>query len=66
LSTSRQVGIWYNNLPIHNVVWVANRDTPINDTYGILSIDRNGNLEGRKKEERITVHEFWIFIFRGS
>ncbi|XP_024636478.1 G-type lectin S-receptor-like serine/threonine-protein kinase RKS1 [Medicago truncatula] len=43
-STSRYVGIWYNNLPIQTVVWVANRDTPINDTSGILSIDRNGNL----------------------
>jgi len=47
-STSRYVGIWFNNLPIHTVVWVANRDTPINDTSGILSIDRNENLEGRK------------------
>ncbi|KAK2350674.1 G-type lectin S-receptor serine/threonine-protein kinase RKS1 [Trifolium repens] len=43
-STSRYVGIWYNNLPIQTVVWVANRDTPINDTSGILSIDPNGNL----------------------
>ncbi|WJX52288.1 hypothetical protein P8452_38417 [Trifolium repens] len=43
-STSRYVGIWYNNLPIQTVVWVANRDSPINDTSGILSIDRNGNL----------------------
>ncbi|AES92716.1 S-locus lectin kinase family protein, putative [Medicago truncatula] len=39
-SISRHVGIWYNNLPIHTVVWVANRDAPINDT--------SGNLEGRK------------------
>ena len=43
-SISRYVGIWYYNLPIQTVVWVANRDTPINDTSGILSIDRNGNL----------------------
>jgi hypothetical protein len=43
-STSRYVGIWYNNLPIQTVVWVANRDSPINDTSGILSIDSNGNL----------------------
>ncbi|RHN62557.1 putative protein kinase RLK-Pelle-DLSV family [Medicago truncatula] len=44
-STSRYVGIWYNNLPIQTVVWVANRDAPINDTSGILSINQNGNLE---------------------
>jgi len=43
-STSRYVGIWYNNLPIQTVVWVANRNSPINDTSGILSIDPNGNL----------------------
>jgi hypothetical protein len=43
-STSRYVGIWYNNLPIQTVVWVANRDSPINDTSGILSIDQDGNL----------------------
>ncbi|CAL5213476.1 unnamed protein product [Lathyrus oleraceus] len=43
-STSRYVGIWYYNLPIQTVVWVANRDTPINDTSGILSIDPTGNL----------------------
>ncbi|KAK2350673.1 G-type lectin S-receptor serine/threonine-protein kinase RKS1 [Trifolium repens] len=44
-STSRYVGIWYNNLPIQTVVWVANRESPINDTSGILSISPNGNLE---------------------
>ncbi|WJX52299.1 hypothetical protein P8452_38426 [Trifolium repens] len=43
-STSRYVGIWYNNLSIQTVVWVANRDSPINDTSGILSIDQDGNL----------------------
>ncbi|KAK2383210.1 G-type lectin S-receptor serine/threonine-protein kinase RKS1 [Trifolium repens] len=43
-STSRYVGIWFNNLPIQTVVWVANRDSPINDTSGILSIDPDGNL----------------------
>ncbi|KAK2350681.1 G-type lectin S-receptor serine/threonine-protein kinase RKS1 [Trifolium repens] len=43
-STSRYIGIWYNNLPIQTVVWVANRDNPINDTSGILSIDPDGNL----------------------
>ncbi|RHN62550.1 putative non-specific serine/threonine protein kinase [Medicago truncatula] len=36
-STSRYVGIWYYNLPIQTVVWVANRNSPINNTSGILS-----------------------------
>ena len=43
-STSRYVGIWYNSLPEKTVVWVANRNSPINDTSGILSINPDGNL----------------------
>ncbi|KAK7362981.1 hypothetical protein VNO77_05106 [Canavalia gladiata] len=43
-STSRYVGIWYNNLAEQTVVWVANRDNPINDTSGVLSINPHGNL----------------------
>ncbi|KAK7362979.1 hypothetical protein VNO77_05104 [Canavalia gladiata] len=43
-STSRYVGIWYNNLSEKTVVWVANRDNPINDTSGVLSINPHGNL----------------------
>ncbi|MED6122141.1 hypothetical protein PIB30_037022 [Stylosanthes scabra] len=43
-STSRYIGIWYNNLPEQTVIWVANRNTPINDTSGVLSINQHGNL----------------------
>ncbi|XP_020972214.1 G-type lectin S-receptor-like serine/threonine-protein kinase RKS1 isoform X3 [Arachis ipaensis] len=43
-STSRYIGIWYNNLPQQTVIWVANRNTPINDTSGVLSINQHGNL----------------------
>ncbi|KAA8515429.1 hypothetical protein F0562_018960 [Nyssa sinensis] len=43
-STKRYVGIWYYKVSEQTVVWVANRDSPINDTSGILSIDRTGNL----------------------
>ena len=43
-STFRYVGIWYNNLPEQTVVWVANRNSPINDTSGVLSINPDGNL----------------------
>ncbi|XBH65997.1 hypothetical protein VPH35_119472 [Triticum aestivum] len=28
-NTSTYIGIWYNNIPEHPVVWVANRDNPI-------------------------------------
>ncbi|XP_024932907.3 G-type lectin S-receptor-like serine/threonine-protein kinase RKS1 isoform X2 [Ziziphus jujuba] len=41
----RYVGIWYHKIPGQTVVWVANRDNPITDSSGFLSIDTtNGNL----------------------
>ncbi|CAH2038269.1 unnamed protein product, partial [Thlaspi arvense] len=48
----RYVGIWYDKVPIQTVVWVANKDTPINDTFGVISISDDGNLvvtDGRKR-----------------
>ncbi|GLT69409.1 hypothetical protein SLA2020_415640 [Shorea laevis] len=43
-SRNRYIGIWYNQVPEQTVVWVANRDNPISDSSGILSIDNQGNL----------------------
>ncbi|WMV17949.1 hypothetical protein MTR67_011334 [Solanum verrucosum] len=43
-SNNRYVGIWYNNIPELTVVWVANRENPVNGTYGVLSIDPTGSL----------------------
>ncbi|XP_043687404.1 G-type lectin S-receptor-like serine/threonine-protein kinase At1g11410 [Telopea speciosissima] len=43
-SSYRYVGIWYNKIPIITVVWVANRDNPINDSSGVLSLALDGNL----------------------
>ncbi|KAL4368183.1 hypothetical protein GQ457_05G029850 [Hibiscus cannabinus] len=43
-SSDRYVGIWYYKIPEKTVVWVANRDNPINDTSGVLRIDARGNL----------------------
>ncbi|CAN1138353.1 G-type lectin S-receptor-like serine/threonine-protein kinase RKS1 [Linum perenne] len=43
-STYRYLGIWYHNKPGPTVVWVANRNTPINGTSGVLSNDGYGNL----------------------
>ncbi|MCL7037977.1 hypothetical protein MKW94_024148, partial [Papaver nudicaule] len=43
-SRSRFVGIWYNNIPGPTLVWVANRDHPLNDSSGVLKIARDGNL----------------------
>ncbi|KAL2327902.1 hypothetical protein Fmac_021329 [Flemingia macrophylla] len=47
-STKRYLGIWYKNIPIDRVVWVANRENPINDSSGILTFSRTGNLELRQ------------------
>ncbi|KAG6505827.1 hypothetical protein ZIOFF_038193 [Zingiber officinale] len=43
-STNRYVGIWYNNISIQTVVWVANRRQPITARSGNLSLTRNGTL----------------------
>ncbi|THG19570.1 hypothetical protein TEA_013984 [Camellia sinensis var. sinensis] len=43
-SRRRYLGIWYNNLPVQTIVWVANRDRPLNDSSGGLKIGDDGNL----------------------
>ncbi|KAL7166773.1 hypothetical protein ACSBR2_037451 [Camellia fascicularis] len=43
-SNRRYVGIWYHKISKQTVVWVANRDNPINSTSGAMSIDQHGNL----------------------
>ncbi|KAK0602779.1 hypothetical protein LWI29_036840 [Acer saccharum] len=42
-STKRYLGIWYKKSP-ETVVWVANRNNPIIDRQGVLTIINNGNL----------------------
>ena len=43
-SSHRYVGIWYDQISEQTVAWVANRDTPLKDTFGVLSINGKGNL----------------------
>lgn len=44
-STNRYLGIWYKDIPIRTIVWVANRATPVNDSSGILRVeDTTGSL----------------------
>ncbi|CAG7899941.1 unnamed protein product [Brassica rapa] len=48
----RYVGIWYDKIPAQTVVWVANKDTPVKDTSGVVSISEDGNLvvtDGRNR-----------------
>ncbi|KAL6201068.1 hypothetical protein ACLB2K_024783 [Fragaria x ananassa] len=42
-SRKRYVGVWYK-FSEDMVVWVANRDDPVNDNSGILTISTDGNL----------------------
>ncbi|KAK1421239.1 hypothetical protein QVD17_23424 [Tagetes erecta] len=41
-SKNRYVGIWYDKISTLTVVWVANREAPLNDTTGELSVSRGG------------------------
>ncbi|KAA8515411.1 hypothetical protein F0562_018978 [Nyssa sinensis] len=43
-STLRYVGIWYHNISVQSIIWVANRENPISTTAGVLTITSNGNL----------------------
>ncbi|XP_029130944.1 S-locus-specific glycoprotein S13-like [Cajanus cajan] len=38
------LGIRYKNIPLRNVVWVANVGKPINDSSAILKLNSSGNL----------------------
>ncbi|KAF9597667.1 hypothetical protein IFM89_020547 [Coptis chinensis] len=43
-SKDRYLGIWYKKVSVQTVVWVANRDSPLNDTSGALKIGSIGNI----------------------
>ncbi|KAL8243433.1 hypothetical protein R6Q59_009691 [Mikania micrantha] len=43
-SKNRYIGIWYKNIPIETVVWVANRETPVTDNSGMLKVTNTGVL----------------------
>ncbi|KAL2927912.1 hypothetical protein RDABS01_007238 [Bienertia sinuspersici] len=44
-SPNRYIGIWFNQIPVRTVVWVANRNKPIKDSSGVLKISEDGNLQ---------------------
>nr|GMD94674.1 G-type lectin S-receptor-like serine/threonine-protein kinase At4g27290 [Ipomoea batatas] len=44
-SINRYVGIWYKQLPVQTVVWIANRETALtNTTSAVLTIVKPGRL----------------------
>lgn len=45
-SNLRYLGIWYKNIPPDNstIVWVANKDKPLNNSDGVLNLTSDGRL----------------------
>ncbi|KAK9064107.1 hypothetical protein SSX86_017979 [Deinandra increscens subsp. villosa] len=43
-SKNRYLGIWYKNITPRVVVWVANRETPLIDTSGLVKLSSQGIL----------------------
>ncbi|KAI9105157.1 hypothetical protein K1719_022686 [Acacia pycnantha] len=58
-SRNRYVGIWYNKVSTQTVVWVANRDNPLNDTSGVLSINTHGNVVVSLDNSRTGLNLVW-------
>nr|XP_040241783.1 G-type lectin S-receptor-like serine/threonine-protein kinase At1g11330 [Aegilops tauschii subsp. strangulata] len=59
------VGIWFNDIPLHTVVWVANRDNPITDaSSAVLGMTNNSRLVLSETNGR---HILWMSnIIAGS
>ncbi|XP_060191131.1 G-type lectin S-receptor-like serine/threonine-protein kinase At4g27290 isoform X1 [Lycium barbarum] len=43
-SENRYVGMWYKNISVQTVVWVANREAPLTNRSGILKVIKPGLL----------------------
>ncbi|XP_028063437.1 G-type lectin S-receptor-like serine/threonine-protein kinase At4g27290 isoform X2 [Camellia sinensis] len=43
-SNNRYIGIWFKNVPIQTPIWVANKNNPISDSSGLLTITTTGNI----------------------
>ncbi|KAI3758081.1 hypothetical protein L6452_05629 [Arctium lappa] len=43
-SKNRYLGIWYKKVSNQTVVWIANRDAPLNSTSGMLQVSSDGIL----------------------
>ncbi|KHN00060.1 G-type lectin S-receptor-like serine/threonine-protein kinase [Glycine soja] len=43
-SARRYLGIWFRNVSPFTVVWVANRNTPLDNKSGVLKLNENGIL----------------------
>ncbi|KAL2336789.1 hypothetical protein Fmac_011235 [Flemingia macrophylla] len=50
-STKRYVGIWWKSES--TVIWVANRNQPLNDSSGVVTISEDGNLVVLNAQEHV-------------
>ncbi|KAG9141890.1 hypothetical protein Leryth_009262 [Lithospermum erythrorhizon] len=56
------LGIWYNRIPVQTIVWVANRDTPLSDSFGVAKLENDGNFIVQDGEKRV----LWSTKIKGS
>ncbi|KAL0363286.1 UNVERIFIED_CONTAM: G-type lectin S-receptor-like serine/threonine-protein kinase [Sesamum calycinum] len=54
-SNQRYVGIMFN-IPVPTVIWIANRDRPLNDSTGKVEMSEDGNLVILDGQERCYGH----------
>ncbi|XP_058197200.1 G-type lectin S-receptor-like serine/threonine-protein kinase At4g27290 [Rhododendron vialii] len=43
-SGNRYIGIWFKQVSLQTPIWVANKDNPVTDTSGVLTISPTGNI----------------------
>ncbi|KAA8524524.1 hypothetical protein F0562_010947 [Nyssa sinensis] len=53
-STNSYLGVWYNTIPKHTVIWVVHRENPIleENSHAVLALSSSGNLmllDGRRE-----------------
>ncbi|KAA8519925.1 hypothetical protein F0562_014165 [Nyssa sinensis] len=54
-SNNRYIGIWFQNVPQQTPVWVANRNNPLPDSSGVLTITATGNVVITNNQTNIAV-----------
>ncbi|KAL9234121.1 hypothetical protein vseg_009025 [Gypsophila vaccaria] len=56
-SRNRYLGIWFNDKKdsdrVQEIIWVANRDRPVNDSSAVLRISDDGNLQVTDEQNKI-------------
>ncbi|KAL8145935.1 hypothetical protein AgCh_003892 [Apium graveolens] len=60
-STNRYLGIWYM-MSKSTLVWVANRETPLNNTSGVVMFNSKGSMVVTSSDGKI----LWISVSRKS